>query len=241
MIDTMKLAFYQAALLSVAAHAAATQSIEEEASYFPDLLVQTASIVDYFYPQIEEELSAGTTLAQTSSFTDANTEVEAEADVDADIDADVDADLEAELSADAELEADVDADVDAEVDVDAEAETELSAELKNQIELECEGEAECMQGKMSEMTRIKVKDDKNTDVSIEMPAMEKKKITFDSPTLVVEDDGFNQPRGPVGTSLGGKGRGLAQTEADLDVDSDEIMGAAQVLIEETLDQYDGTW
>ena len=46
----MKVAFFQAAMLAVAVTAA-----DEEPSYFPDLLVQTASIVDYFYPFNHDE------------------------------------------------------------------------------------------------------------------------------------------------------------------------------------------
>ena len=46
----MRVAFFQAAMLAVAVTAA-----DEEQSYFPDLLVQTASIVDYFYPFNHDE------------------------------------------------------------------------------------------------------------------------------------------------------------------------------------------
>ena len=44
----MRLTFFQAAMLTVAAQA--TEEEAAEPSYFPDLLVQTASIVDFFYP-----------------------------------------------------------------------------------------------------------------------------------------------------------------------------------------------
>ena len=47
----MKIVFFQAALLMGAAQAAESETYEvEETSYFPDMLVQTASIVDYFFP-----------------------------------------------------------------------------------------------------------------------------------------------------------------------------------------------
>ena len=66
----MKLAFYQAAMLTVAVQATEASTNEEaEPSYFPDLLVQTASIVDYFYPFVHEEHSAETSLAQTTQNT----------------------------------------------------------------------------------------------------------------------------------------------------------------------------
>ena len=229
----MKLAFYQAAMLSVYVNAAATQSIDEEASYFPDLLVQTASILDYFYPQVEDELSAGTTLAQSDSITES-------ADIYAEVDADLDADLEAEISADneADVDADVDADIEAELSADNEAELEgeLSADNEVDAELYADAEAETevdvdadAEHDGSSTTRIKVKDDKNTDVSIEMPAMEKKKITFNSPVLTVEDDGFNSGKHmPAGRSLGGgKMNGMAQLSAQSNIGD---MGAAQVNI-----------
>ena len=46
----MKIAFFQAALLVGAASAVDT----DKESFFPDLLVQTASIVDFFYPFPQE-------------------------------------------------------------------------------------------------------------------------------------------------------------------------------------------
>jgi hypothetical protein len=59
----MKIAFFQAALLIGAASAADAASEIEEASYWPDMLVQTASLVDFFYPNAEEE-SPATYLAE---------------------------------------------------------------------------------------------------------------------------------------------------------------------------------
>ena len=51
--------------VTVQATDAATNE-EAEPSYFPDFLVQTASLVDYFYPFVhEEEHSVATALAQT--------------------------------------------------------------------------------------------------------------------------------------------------------------------------------
>ena len=41
------------------------------------------------------------------------------------------------------------------------------------------------------MTRVHVKDKLENDITIEMPALEKKKITFESPTLTVTDAGFD--------------------------------------------------
>ena len=46
----MKIAFFQAAMLVSAASAVDT----DKESFFPDLLVQTASIVDFFYPFPQE-------------------------------------------------------------------------------------------------------------------------------------------------------------------------------------------
>lgn len=115
----MKLAFYQAAMLTVAVQAteAATQE-EAEASYFPDLLVQTASIVDYFYPFVHEsEHITATALAQTKNPPEptfqGQVESEIESGVDLEVDADADADADVEL--DAELDAAIDAEIESEV------------------------------------------------------------------------------------------------------------------------------
>ena len=106
----MKLAFYQAAMLTVAVQAteAATQE-EAEASYFPDLLVQTASIVDYFYPFLHEsEHITATALAQTKNHPEptfqGQVESEIESGVDLEVDADADADAELDAAIDAEIE-----------------------------------------------------------------------------------------------------------------------------------------
>lgn len=90
----MKIAFFQAALLLAGAQAVETMAeIEQEASYWPDLLVQTASIVDFFYPSNEVETPA-TYLA----------EIAAEADVDADIESEAEEPtVLAEVDAEAEV------------------------------------------------------------------------------------------------------------------------------------------
>ena len=54
----MKIAFFQALLLGAAQAVETMAEIESEASYWPDLLVQTASIVDFFYPSNEVETPA---------------------------------------------------------------------------------------------------------------------------------------------------------------------------------------
>jgi len=61
----MRLSFYQAALLAVGAQATETDVVTsatidiqkpvEQISYFPDMLVQTASLVDFFFPFVHEE------------------------------------------------------------------------------------------------------------------------------------------------------------------------------------------
>merc|ERR1719195_2471192 len=77
----MKIAFFQAALLLAGAQAVETMAeIEQEASYWPDLLVQTASIVDFFYPSNEVETPA-TYLAEIAAEADVDAEIDAEAEV----------------------------------------------------------------------------------------------------------------------------------------------------------------
>ena len=76
----MKLAFFQATMLAMAVNAQA----EPEAA---DYLVQTARLVDYFFPQVEEQ---------------AVTEPEQLAEVDTVVDSDID--LESDLEVDAEVE-----------------------------------------------------------------------------------------------------------------------------------------
>ena len=83
----MKIAFFQAALLIGAASASEAYEVEE-ASYWPDMLVQTASLVDYFFPNAENETPA-TYLAEIAS------EQVEDADL-AELEAEADADLEGE-------------------------------------------------------------------------------------------------------------------------------------------------
>ena len=52
--DQMRVAFFQAAMLVAAT--VATESPEESSA--PDFLVQTASLIDYFYPETPEEILA---------------------------------------------------------------------------------------------------------------------------------------------------------------------------------------
>ena len=70
LLTQMRLAFFQAALLAAAVTAtdSETGAEETEQSYYPDLLVQTASLVDYFYPAVNnEDEQVNTTLAQTQT------------------------------------------------------------------------------------------------------------------------------------------------------------------------------
>ena len=87
----MKLVFFQAALLAVATKASESPDTEQSSIFSGDWLVQTASLVDYFYPfQHDEEATLETTLAQNAN------EIEGDAEPAADIDADIDGELEAE-------------------------------------------------------------------------------------------------------------------------------------------------
>ncbi len=72
----MKLKFFQPALLVVAATAAEANEESQTASYFPDMLVQTASIIDFFYPQEQEQVSVAEVLAQTAAEADVDAEAE---------------------------------------------------------------------------------------------------------------------------------------------------------------------
>ena len=76
-------------------------------------------------------------------------------------------------------------------EVEAKVDTEVDSDMMNQIEVNCEGNPDCIKEQLNGLTRIHVKDSKNTEVNMEMPANLKKKITFDSPTLTVEDAGFS--------------------------------------------------
>ena len=126
----MRLAFFQAAMLTVAVQATDSATQEEaEPSYFPDLLVQTASIVDFFYPFVhDEEQTVETNLAQTEPKPILHGQV------------DSDALAESEVDADAELEAIMEAEIESE----ANGEVVLDSEALNKIENECEGNAECI-------------------------------------------------------------------------------------------------
>ena len=159
----MKLVFFQAALLAVASNATEASEAEQSSIWSGDWLVQTASIVDYFYPfQHDEEASIETTLAQNAN------EVEGESD------ADIDAELEAETLA------------------RIKSESGLSNEVLNQIEADCLGDPYCVKLAIEDKMHINLKDKPGNNVTIEMPAAQRKKVTFDSPKLTVEDEGFNK-------------------------------------------------
>ena len=135
----------------------------------PDFLVQTASIVDFFYPFVTEDaVSAETQLAQIATENQGN--------------ARADADNEAELEAESELESELESDADAET---------LGP-------LSCGGDKKCVNDNLHGMTRVHIKDKLENDVTIEMPEAQKKKITFDSPTLTVVDKDFDdKPTAPI--------------------------------------------
>ena len=130
----MKVAFFQAAMLAVAVTAA-----DDEPSYFPDLLVQTASIVDYFYPFNNDEEQGA--LAQSN----------------VDIDTNIDADIEAEAQAEVDVESSADSAGEAEGEVEADSESELDSTAM----LSCGADADCvasqLEGKKG-LTRINMKD-----------------------------------------------------------------------------------
>ena len=72
----------------------------------------------------------------------------------------------------------------------AEAGASVDAATLNEIEAECKGDPDCIDEKVDNLTRIKMMDNRNNVVTISMPSAEKKKITFHSPRLTVEDAGF---------------------------------------------------
>jgi hypothetical protein len=110
----MKLVFFQAALLAVASKASESPAPEQSSIWPADWLVQTASLVDYFYPfQHEDVTSVETTLAQNAN------EIEGEGD--------------AELAADADLESFVDADIDSELEADTLAKLKADSGLSNEV------------------------------------------------------------------------------------------------------------
>ena len=166
----MRLAFFQAAMLTVAVQAneSSTQDEAERTSYFPDLLVQTASIVDFFYPfthDAAEEKSVETALAQAQR-TDSEPKPSlhgqvgsiSELDLDNDLEADAEAEADAELQAENELDADADAElsaiIDAELDSEANGTVFLDADALNTIETECDGDADCIKEAIKGLTRI---------------------------------------------------------------------------------------
>ena len=123
--------------------------------------MQTASIVDFFYPFVtEDSVSAETQLAQIA------TETHVKSAVDAEIEAELDAELEGESAS------------------EAEAETETLGALS------CGGDKDCVKNNLNGMTRVHIKDKLLNDVTIEMPEAQKKKITFSSPVLTVVDKDF---------------------------------------------------
>merc|ERR1711934_725772 len=94
-LEAMKIAFFQAALLIGAASASEAYEVEE-ASYWPDMLVQTASLVDYFFPNAENEPPA-TYLAEIASEQVEDADLaELEAEAEAELEAEADAELEGE-------------------------------------------------------------------------------------------------------------------------------------------------
>ena len=58
-------------------------------------------------------------------------------------------------------------------------------------DIDSDNEAECEQADGNNVTRIHAKGKCGGEVNIEMPMAEKKKITYNSPTLEVVDAGFN--------------------------------------------------
>ena len=98
----MKLVFFQAALLAVVSKASESPVSEQSSIWPADWLVQTASLVDYFYPfQQDEESSVATNLAQNDAEPAADADLESV--VDAAIDAELEADTLAKLKADSGL------------------------------------------------------------------------------------------------------------------------------------------
>ncbi len=62
----MRVSFFQTGMLVVAAHAVSANAQDDvDQHYMPDLLVQTASLVDYFFPEESTE-SLAQTLAKAS-------------------------------------------------------------------------------------------------------------------------------------------------------------------------------
>ena len=111
----MKLVFFQAALLAVASNASETPEAEQSSIFSADWLVQTASLVDYFYPfQHDEEATIETTLAQNANMSEGGS------------DAEIDGELEAESLA------------------RLQAESGLSNEVLNQINADCLGDPYCV-------------------------------------------------------------------------------------------------
>ena len=96
----MQILFFQTALLTMAAHAAAvTNEAEQTESYFPDLLVQTASLIDYILPnEGEQELS----LMQNESHSEGEGENEAVSAVQGHANSSLMAEIEADCEADLE-------------------------------------------------------------------------------------------------------------------------------------------
>lgn len=140
----MRLAFFQAAMLTVAVQATESATQEEaEPSYFPDLLVQTASIVDFFYPFVhDEEQTVETNLAQTEPKPVLHSQVDSEALAESEVDADAELLVESEVNVDADAE--LEAIMEAEIESEANGEVVLDSEALNKIENECEGNAECI-------------------------------------------------------------------------------------------------
>jgi hypothetical protein len=92
--------FFQAALLAVASKASESPTPEQSSIWPADWLVQTASLVDYFYPfQHEDVTSVETTLAQNANEIEGDAEPAADADLESFVDAAIDSELEADTLA----------------------------------------------------------------------------------------------------------------------------------------------
>ena len=144
--------------------AVAVTAADDEPSYFPDLLVQTASIVDYFYPFNHDE--EGSALAQSNVDVDTNTNIEAEAKM--------------ESSSESEAE--------------GEAKADSESELDSNSMLSCGADADCVKSQLEGkkgLTRINMKDTYDNDLNVIMPNIHRKRVTYETPKLVVEPSFFN--------------------------------------------------
>ena len=170
----MKLAFFQAALLAVVAHAADANIEEQNLANVEgyDFLAQTAAIVDYLFPQESEEQ-----LSQLYDDEDDFAEVESES--------------EAEIMALNEAFADAVANVEAKTGLHA----ALSSQIKANIMAECGTDSECMEDMIDERTRIQFKG-KDHSMTIDMPEDERRNISYDGSgtKLNIDNSGSTEPK-----------------------------------------------